>query len=298
MPTVEVQAKPKYSRETAQAIESLKQFHSKISDNNPVMDEDKRKKQLAYLTADIQLLEQNQQADAEQIINSLKRNRSSWKLAHSDYCREIILPIQEMLKQLPRIVEPIIIPEEGELMAPTPPAVTTHTPTPPSPVEQILPILQPALSPQRFFCPTPFNSPEVAAIPDEQSPDEQSIVASNELVHKKEEMIVQLSKYIASRELEWDYHYNFLSLVAAAYYLSDTLLGTDYLNSKSRDTKISAANKCMQLLSGDSGVQLNQSEQHALADSRLGKITNGYQDLGGRSTKSEIQVVDDAVPLI
>jgi uncharacterized protein (DUF1810 family) len=53
----------------------------------------------------------------------------------------------------------------------------------------------------------------------------------------------ELRSYITKRTHEWTYHYNFLGLVALFYWLKDALTGSNDLRIKSKEIKISAANK-------------------------------------------------------
>ncbi len=98
-----------------------------------------------------------------------------------------------------------------------------------------------------------------------------SLQTAMKLKINKEDAIKKLDLYIADRKQEWSFHYNFLGLVAAIYFIHDALWGTDYFNSKSRDTKISAATKMKAVLEeSSSDIKFTSAEQKALREGRLG----------------------------
>lgn len=87
----------------------------------------------------------------------------------------------------------------------------------------------------------------------------------------------KLERYKAQREAEWwGFHYNFLGLMSVVYYISDSLCGTDYFNSKHREIKTSATNK---LLNGEEISAFTRYELSALREGRLGKIVAEYGGL-------------------
>lgn len=90
-----------------------------------------------------------------------------------------------------------------------------------------------------------------------------------------------LNHYISERKNEWRFHYNFLGIISVIYFLYDAVCGTDYLNSKSKEIKITAAQKLEQLIDPDSKetVVLSHSEKSALKEGRLGELIQKYGGL-------------------
>ena len=85
----------------------------------------------------------------------------------------------------------------------------------------------------------------------------------------------KLAQYKKERENEWSFHYNFLGIVAAVYFILDFINGTDHFDSKSREIKLSAATKLMDKIDPEKMEQtppFSQEEDNALNDGRLGKI--------------------------
>lgn len=94
-------------------------------------------------------------------------------------------------------------------------------------------------------------------------------------------IVKELTQYINKRKNEWNYHYNFLGIVALVYFIQDLILGTDHFNHKARQVKLSAAGKLQKILDPQchERCNLNRSEKKALSDGRLGKIINKYGGL-------------------
>jgi|GEM_PF-2373034 len=95
----------------------------------------------------------------------------------------------------------------------------------------------------------------------------------------------QLRGYAEQRSKdEWGFHWDFLYLKTFSFWLSDSISSiakniglvtesTDYLNSKFRDTKVSAAKKLAHLIEDPSGDNdLSPAEIHALSEGTLGSI--------------------------
>jgi hypothetical protein len=94
-------------------------------------------------------------------------------------------------------------------------------------------------------------------------------------IMEQQQIIDSLRSYIAERESEWEFHYNFLGIVALIYFIQDWISGTDHFNSKSRETKISAANKLYRRVNPDCLTpvdEFTESEKRALNEGRLGRI--------------------------
>lgn len=88
-----------------------------------------------------------------------------------------------------------------------------------------------------------------------------------------------LDTYIKERTNEWNFHYNFLGIVAAIYWLMDAIVGTEHFNSKNREIKLSAARNLKQLIESpdcSECIVFTHSEKKALADGRLGKIVKNH----------------------
>lgn len=91
-----------------------------------------------------------------------------------------------------------------------------------------------------------------------------------------------LTAYKAMRNNEcWGFHYNILGMMSLIYYVTDALTGTDHFNSKSRDVKISATNKLLDLVSNNDELaeDFTESEERALGEGRLGNIVASYGGL-------------------
>ncbi|MDX2346634.1 MAG: DUF1810 family protein [Legionella sp.] len=89
-----------------------------------------------------------------------------------------------------------------------------------------------------------------------------------------EKLIKALDEYIDKRNQEWNFHYNFLGVMALIYRIKDLLYGTDHFNAKSRETKIAAANKSKDYLNSDKSepISLTDADREALSNGRLGTI--------------------------
>lgn len=94
-------------------------------------------------------------------------------------------------------------------------------------------------------------------------------------------LIIDLESYVEIRESEWSFHYNFLGLLSIAYFLLDLVKGTDYFDSKSKETKINAAKKLGSWLesSDSSPLSLEPGEKQALQEGRLGELMSLYGGL-------------------
>jgi uncharacterized protein (DUF1810 family) len=99
---------------------------------------------------------------------------------------------------------------------------------------------------------------------------------------KTKRLIANLEGYINDREKEWSFHFNFLGIMSALYYIQDLISGTDHFNSKHRKIKIDAATKLKQLIDPTADVEikpLTMSERAALDEGRLGRLVNRYSGL-------------------
>jgi uncharacterized protein (DUF1810 family) len=94
-------------------------------------------------------------------------------------------------------------------------------------------------------------------------------------------IIKELTRYQNIRKNEWGFHYNFLGIISALYFIQDMLSGTDHFNSKSREIKISAASKLEQLMTPSHAgpITFSESEKKALKDGRLGAIVSKHGGL-------------------
>jgi hypothetical protein len=102
------------------------------------------------------------------------------------------------------------------------------------------------------------------------------------------ELIKNLKKYIAMRNEEWSFHYNFLGVMSVLYFLHDAVLGTDFFNNKSKEIKLNAAIKLEAWLnsSNSTKLELTTAENQALEQGRLGTLItkHGGIDLITEST--------------
>lgn len=100
----------------------------------------------------------------------------------------------------------------------------------------------------------------------------------------------QLSDYVKQRKDEWGFHWDFLYLKTLSFWVSDCISSiaknmglleesTDYLNIKSRETKVNAANKLIERLNGNPVGYWTQDELRAVRDGRLGLIANSIDNL-------------------
>jgi len=69
--------------------------------------------------------------------------------------------------------------------------------------------------------------------------------------------------------------------MAVLYYIEDCIRGTDHFNSKSKDVKISAADKLINIIDGQEDDELTSAERDALKEGRLGAFVakNGGLDV-------------------
>lgn len=216
-----------------------------------MMDEARKAEELACFDRDIALLRQDPNANVEQLMKKLRHDQSPREITQTPYGKRVIFPLLLILQDLP-IVENMILDKTR---------VPTLYPYKDSPAQSALGF---------------FNRP-------------QPIQKDNDI--DEEKVIAQLKAYISERKSEWEYHYNFLNLVGFVYYFSDALFKTDYLNTKSREIKLNAATKCIQILQGDTEVKLTPSEKLALGDARLGKITSKCEILINQNHDDEIVAV-------
>lgn len=100
----------------------------------------------------------------------------------------------------------------------------------------------------------------------------------------------KLERYKTQRETEWwGFHYNFLGVMAVAYFISDCLCKTDYFNSKHRETKKNATTK---LLNAADVSEFTSHEMNALREGRLGKIVADHGGLDAVITALKPAVVE------
>jgi uncharacterized protein (DUF1810 family) len=94
-------------------------------------------------------------------------------------------------------------------------------------------------------------------------------------------LVPKLNNYITTRKKEWDFHYNFLGLIAFAYFIMDAIKGTNHFNNKKRETKIKAAQQLKQLIENphQENIPFTEPEKNALADGRLGALLTNYGGL-------------------
>ena len=97
-----------------------------------------------------------------------------------------------------------------------------------------------------------------------------------------------LQNYINDRKKEWSFHYNFLNIVTLIYFFHDKILGTDYLNHKSRETKIKAAENIM-----NGNFPLNDAQKAAASEGRLGKLLSEFDGLEEIMKKAPESTRDD-----
>jgi uncharacterized protein (DUF1810 family) len=111
------------------------------------------------------------------------------------------------------------------------------------------------------------------------------------------ELIKDLKKYIAMRNEEWSFHYNFLGVMSVLYFLHDAVLGTDFFNNKSKEIKLNAATKLETWLdSSDSNeLELTAAEYQALQQGRLGALITKH---GGINLHKESTIPASQEPRI
>ncbi|MBA2652498.1 MAG: DUF1810 family protein [Tatlockia sp.] len=90
-----------------------------------------------------------------------------------------------------------------------------------------------------------------------------------------------LGIYVRERETQWSFHYNFLGLMSAIYWLIDALSGSDFFNNKSKDIKINAAITLKQNIDNDGEpfTHLTTAQREALTHDSLGKLLAPYGGL-------------------
>lgn len=81
-----------------------------------------------------------------------------------------------------------------------------------------------------------------------------------------------LRAYVVKRGSEFHFHYNFLNIVLFFYWLSDSLWGTDYCDTRNKEVKISAANKLIAKIEGADQDPLSRTEEIALQRDSLGDL--------------------------
>lgn len=92
-------------------------------------------------------------------------------------------------------------------------------------------------------------------------------------------LATELDAYIALRNNEGSFHYNFLGIMAFIYYIQDTLSGTKYFSSKSREIKINAALKVKQAIESSAANEFTKEELSALNEGRLGALMTHHGGL-------------------
>ncbi len=98
----------------------------------------------------------------------------------------------------------------------------------------------------------------------------------------------KLDNYLMKRTKEWEFHSNFLGIIAVIYYLQDAITGSDHFSIKSRTTKISAATKLKSIIESteNTKVQFTPAETKALKEGRLGTIVAEHDGLEKIITQS------------
>jgi hypothetical protein len=93
------------------------------------------------------------------------------------------------------------------------------------------------------------------------------------------QLIKRVQQYIDDRIDEWDYRYNFLSIVAFVYGMLDFFLQTDYCNTKSKDAKLTAAMHLYQCLDSGELSKIEITDIESLQDERLSELANQCLDI-------------------
>lgn len=94
-------------------------------------------------------------------------------------------------------------------------------------------------------------------------------------------IIAELAEYKKIRKNEWAFHFNFLGIISALYFIQDLVSGSDHFNTKNREVKLSAASKLQKIMnSTHTEIEvLTEAEKKALCDGRLGTIVNKHGGL-------------------
>lgn len=138
-------------------------------------------------------------------------------------------------------------------------------------------------------------TPEVSGsfFKEKRKPADRALVNSS---RPNSSIIKELAEYQNIRRNEWGFHYNFLGVISALYFIQDMLTGTDHFNSKSREIKISAASKLEQLMapSHTGPITFTASEKKALKDGRLGAIVSKHGGLEKLMNASSMKLENPA----
>ena len=274
-----------------------------------------KSKSLTNIATDIVDLQHQPNLTTNQIVHYLRRNRTAWKMKHSDYYRDVLKRMEDTLgfegESSTSVthdaaggstflavsgsdnVEPkddtvitFPVPDSNKLphnrgffqAGPSSASIVIH-PGNRSPI------------PSATVSPLVVDEDTSADLADESVSEESE---SEETKHRKE-LSNRLGAYSDKRGNEWgSFHFNFLGIVSFWYYILDGLTGSDHFNSKSREVKIKAAGLLQQHIFGEK-VAFSASEISALKEGRLGAIVNEYGGVDALLKSKAIQEEDASI---
>lgn len=113
------------------------------------------------------------------------------------------------------------------------------------------------------------------------------------VVMKRSSLIDKLTNYIEERKNEWNFHFNFLGIMSALYFLFDSITGSDHFNSKSREVKMKAARELLSSVTTGRSPVFEPAESAALQEGRLGALVT---ENGGLESIANLNEVKDPKP--
>ena len=246
----------------------------------------KLKKQQGYLSLNISQLKQANNLGTDAVIRLLQGDRTAREMSKSQYYQEIIVPLNKLLQQAAIVraaaTQQAAVREQSVGSSST---SSSSVDTNASPVS----LASSSALPSYVFASFPASpvherddyaeidtDGEYSRYDYDTDGEDDNHVAPAEQDEDLEpadysQLLAALESYRNKRQNEWQFHYNFLGLMSVLYYIEDCILGTDHFNSKSKDVKLSAADKLVNILNEEDGEELTKAERLALSEGRLGE---------------------------
>ena len=307
----------KMSRAVVLAIDSLQRMRQPKGDFLRIADQAKRDKYLGYIARDITNLQKEPLSSYDDISRILHGDSTvvGRKLTSSYYNTHI----RALKAQLARDLQSEIPVFSGASATADPKislGTTHHGSSGASPVLGSPPIARsvaqaPVPLARRSVVPAAIplagrHAPRAArGVDARQVPDIARAAVGHTLAARlfqstvADEIYDKLLGYIAIRESEWEFHYNFIGIMSAIYYVTDKITGTDHFNSKSRNVKLSAAVKLKNYINTGELELFNPAEEAALKEGRLGSliaVAGGYDAIRRLITAGAQQPQPVAMP--
>lgn len=275
-----VMLQPTMSMSTAYAIRFLQATQVEIAEAGTHMGEQKQKKYIDRIYKLIATLQKNPNQDASQIQTLLGDllKKHTHLLSQSNYVDLVLKPLNQSLMDFEKELGSIRTAAQAALNSNPAPSLSGAIANPSSSSGQGIQQRN-GMAAMRMK----YNLPGTAPNRDANH------------VPTKSQTIALLEEYKRTRASEWDFHYNFLGIVAFVYTIIDAVTGSDHFSSKSREAKVRVTDRLIAKINGEDSPPFNEHEEKALSEGRLGSLVTkiGWRDLSVNSGEH-----DETTPLM